>query len=163
MILGIDILQRLGVRIDARTRTAKPTVLVSSIKPGELWRVPACTAVVFSIGNPYEGQKKKILFESSDKLKQVIRGTTSLGSGQWLYIGLVNVGEEDQVLDPTWEISTAEVVEEEPDFLAGRTEKRDSLKSLRSCLKGRGGVYRSCWTNSRMCLWGETFSWGAWV
>ena len=29
---------------------------------------------------------------------------------------LENVGEEDQVLDPTWETGTAEVVEEEPDF-----------------------------------------------
>ena len=34
MILGMDILQRLGVKIDARAGTAKPTVLVSSIKPG---------------------------------------------------------------------------------------------------------------------------------
>ena len=124
MILGMDVLQRLGVRIDARTGTAKPTVLVSSIKPEESWRVPARTSVVFSIRNPYEGQKKKkILFEPSEKLPQVIRGTTSLGSGQRLYIRLENVGEEDQVLDPTWEIGTAEVVEEEPDFPTGREEE----------------------------------------
>ena len=59
MILGMDVLQRLGVRIDASIGTAKPTVLVSSIKPEELWRVPVRTSVVFSIRNPYEGQKKK--------------------------------------------------------------------------------------------------------
>ena len=59
MILDMDVLQRLGVRIDARTGAAKPTVLVSSIKPEESWRVPARTSVVFSIRNPYEGQKKK--------------------------------------------------------------------------------------------------------
>ena len=123
LILGMDVLQRLGVRIDARTGTVKPTVLVSSIKPEESWRVPARTSLVFSIRNPYEGQKKNILFEPSDKLPQVIRGTTSLGSGQWIYIRLENVGEEDQVLDPTWEIGTAEVVEEEPDFPAGREEE----------------------------------------
>ena len=58
MILGMDVLQRLGVRIDARTGTVKPTVLVSSIKPEESWRVEARTSVVFSIRNPYEGQKK---------------------------------------------------------------------------------------------------------
>ena len=63
--------------------------------------------------------EKKILFEPSDELPQVIRGTTSLGSGQRLYIRLENVGEEDQVLDPIWEIGTAEVIEEEPDFPAG--------------------------------------------
>ena len=28
MVLGMDVLQKLGVRIDARTRTAKPAVLV---------------------------------------------------------------------------------------------------------------------------------------
>ena len=39
MILGMDVIQRLGVRIDARTGTAKPTVLVSSIKPEESWMV----------------------------------------------------------------------------------------------------------------------------
>ena len=123
MILGMDVLQRLGVRIDARTGTAKPTVLVSSIKPEESWRVPARTAVVFSIRNPYEGQKKNILFEPSEKLPQVIRGTTSLGSGQQLYIRLENVGDEEQVLDPTWETGTAEVVEEELDFPTGREEE----------------------------------------
>ena len=72
MILGMDVLQRLGVCIDARTGTAKPTVLVSSIKPEESWRVPARTSVVFSIRNPYEGPKTKILFEPSEKLPQVI-------------------------------------------------------------------------------------------
>ena len=124
MILGMAVLQRLGVRIDTRTGTAKPTMLVSSIKPEESWKVPARTSVVFSIANPYEGQKKKkILFEPSEKLPPVIRGTTSLGYGQRLYVRLENVGEEDQVLDPTWEIGTAEVIEEEPDFPAGKEEE----------------------------------------
>ena len=58
MILGMDVLQRLGVRIDTRAGTAKPTMLVSRVKPGESWRVPARTSVVFSIANPYEGQGK---------------------------------------------------------------------------------------------------------
>ena len=49
----------------------------------------------------------------------MLRGTTSLGQGQRLYVRLENAGEEDQVIDPNWEISTVEVVEEEPDFPAG--------------------------------------------
>ena len=53
----------------------------------------------------------------------MIRGTTSLGHGQRLYIRLENVGEEDQVLDPNWEIGRAEFVEEEPDFPACREEE----------------------------------------
>ena len=33
MILGMDVLQRLGVRIDTKTGTAQPTMLVTKIKP----------------------------------------------------------------------------------------------------------------------------------
>ena len=33
MILGMDVLQRLGVRIDIKTGTAQPTMLVTKIKP----------------------------------------------------------------------------------------------------------------------------------
>ena len=98
MILGMDVLQRLGEKFDTRTGTANPTMLVSRIKPEESWRNPARTSVVFSIAKPYKGQGKKILFEPSEKLPQVIRGTTSLGHGQRLYVRLENVGEEDQVL-----------------------------------------------------------------
>ena len=129
MILGMDILQRLGVRIDVRTGTAKPTVLVSTIKPEESWRVPAHTSVVFSVRNPHEGHTKKILFEPSEKLPQVIRGTTSLGRGRQLYVRLENVREEDQVLDPTWEIGNIEVVEEEPDFPT-RKEEEEGLPEI---------------------------------
>ena len=39
-----------------------------------------------------KGRKKPILFEPSEKLPQVIRGTTSLGSGQWLYIRRLRLG-----------------------------------------------------------------------
>ena len=53
----------------------------------------------------------------------MIRGTTSLGHGQRLYVRLENVEEEDQVLDPTLETGTTEVVEEEPDFPAGKEEE----------------------------------------
>ena len=82
--------------------------------------------MVFSIKNPYgeqEREKRKILFEPSEKLPQMLRGTTSLGQGQRLYVRLENTGEEDQVIDPNWEIGTVEVVEEEPDFPAGGAEE----------------------------------------
>ena len=64
-------------------------------------------------------KKKKILFGPSENLPQMLRGTTSFGQGQRLYVRLENTGEEDQVIDPNWEIGTVEVVEEEPDFPAG--------------------------------------------
>ena len=59
MILGMEVLQRLGVRIDTKTSTAQPAMLVTKIKPVELWKVPVQTSVVFSIKNPYGEQKKK--------------------------------------------------------------------------------------------------------
>ena len=124
MILGMDVLQSLGVKIDTKTGIAKPTMLVTKIKPEGSWKVSAHTSVVFSIANPYrEQKKKKILFELSEKLPQMLRGTTSLGQGQRLYVRLENAREKDQVLDPNWEIGTVEVVEEEPDFPACREEE----------------------------------------
>ena len=64
MILGMDVLQRFGVRIDTRTGTAKPSMLVSSIKPEGSWKIPARTSVVFPITNPYRGQGKKMSFSN---------------------------------------------------------------------------------------------------
>ena len=75
MILGMDVLQRLGVKTDTKTGTAKP-MLVAKITPEGSWKVPARTSVVFSIANLYgEQKKKKILFEPSEKLPQMLRGT----------------------------------------------------------------------------------------
>ena len=37
IILGMDILQRLGVKIDTKAGVAEPTVLVSHIQPLETW------------------------------------------------------------------------------------------------------------------------------
>ena len=57
----------------------------------------SCSGIcgVFHQESLQRAEDKKILFEPSEKLPQVIRGTTSLGSGQRLYIRLENVGEED--------------------------------------------------------------------
>ena len=68
----------------------------------------------------------------------MIRGTTSLGQGQRLYVRLENAGEEDQVIDPNWEIGTVEVVEEEPDFLAGGAEE-EGLPEIPGELSGTQG------------------------
>ena len=78
------------------------------------------------------------MFEPSEKLPQILRGMTSLGQGQWLYVRLENTGEEDQVLDPNWEIGTVEVVEEEPDFPAGR-EEEEGLPEVPEELGGAQG------------------------
>ena len=58
IILGMDVLHRLGVKIDTKTGTAQPTMLVTKIKPEESWKVPARTSVVFSIKNPYGEQER---------------------------------------------------------------------------------------------------------
>ena len=41
MILGMDVLQRLGVKINTKTGTAQPTMLITKLKPEESWKVPA--------------------------------------------------------------------------------------------------------------------------
>ena len=57
-----------------------------------------------------------MLFEPSEKLPHDIRGMRSLGKENKIYIRLENTSEDDQVLNPEWEIGTAEIVEEEPDL-----------------------------------------------
>ena len=82
--------------------------------------------------------KTKILLEPSEKLPQMLRGTTSLGQGQRLYVRLKNTGEEDQKIDPNWEIGTVEAVKEEPDFPAGGAEE-EGLPEIPGELSGTQG------------------------
>ena len=120
VILGMDLLQQLGVKTKAGV--ADPTVLVSHVQPLETWRIPARKSLVFPIRNPFL-EKKSVLFESSDKLPSALRGTTSLGRGEKIYVRIENVSEEEQILNPDWEIGTMEVVEEEPDFPRAEAEE----------------------------------------
>ena len=53
VILGMDLLQRLGVKIDTKVGVAELTVLVSHVQPLETWRVPARKSVVFQVGIPF--------------------------------------------------------------------------------------------------------------
>ena len=82
MILGMDVLQRLGVRIDTKTGTAQPTMLVTKIKPEESWKVPARTSVVFSIKNPYGEQekKKKNLVRAKRETTTNVKGDNIVGA-----------------------------------------------------------------------------------
>ena len=57
-----------------------------------------------------------MLFKPSEKLPHAIRGTTSLGRGNKIYIRLENTSEEYQILNAEWKIGTAEIVEEELDL-----------------------------------------------
>ena len=41
VILGMDLLQRLGVKIDTKAGVAEPNVLVSHVQPLETWQIPA--------------------------------------------------------------------------------------------------------------------------
>ena len=58
IILGMDLLQRLGVKIDTKAGVAEPTVLVSYVQPLETWRTPARKSVVFPVRNPSLPPKK---------------------------------------------------------------------------------------------------------
>ena len=59
VILGMDLLQRLGVKIDAKAGVAEPTVLVSRVQPLETWRITARKSMVFLIRNPFPEKRKK--------------------------------------------------------------------------------------------------------
>ena len=59
VILGMYLLQRLGVKIDAKAGVAEPTVLVSHVQPLETWRIPARKSKVFLIRNPFPEKKTK--------------------------------------------------------------------------------------------------------
>ena len=97
-------------------------MLVSYVQPLETWRIPARKSVVFPVRNPFPVEKKNnnnnnnLLFEPSNKLLSALRGTTSLGRGEKIYVRIENISEEEQILNPDWEIGTMEVVEEQPDF-----------------------------------------------
>ena len=55
--------------------------------------------MVFPIRNPFPKKKNNILFEPSDKLPSALRGTTSLGRGEKIYVRFENVSEEEQILN----------------------------------------------------------------
>ena len=116
VILGMDVLWQLGVKNDTRAGTAEPTLVASLIHPQASWRVPARKSVVFAASNPFQGRERNVLFEPSEKLPHAIWGTTSLGRGNKLYIRLESTSVDDQVLNPEWEIGTAEIVKKEPDL-----------------------------------------------
>ena len=63
----------------------------------------------FSLDNPIPGNS--ILFEPSLKLPECIRGVPTLSSGKVMRIRLDNSSEEDQLIDPGWEIGTAQQVQ----------------------------------------------------
>ena len=116
VILGMDLLQRLVVKTDSKAGVAEPTVLVSHVQPLETSQVPARKSVVFQVRNPFPGKHRNVLFEPSEKLPAVIRGTTLLGQGGKMYVRLENTSDEEQILNPDWEIGTVEAVEEELDY-----------------------------------------------
>ena len=53
IILGMDLLQRMGVKIDAKAGVAEPTVLVPYVQQLETCRIPARKSMVFPIRNPF--------------------------------------------------------------------------------------------------------------
>ena len=109
VILGMDVMEQLGVHIDAGKKTAEPTILPTYIRPGVTWRIPARSSVLFHPKNPIpEG---KVLYEPSFKLPGAVRSVATLCEGAQLKIRLDNTGEEDQLINPEWEIGTVQTVE----------------------------------------------------
>ena len=123
VILGMNLLQRLGVKIDTKAGVAEPTVPVSHVQPLETWQVPARKSVVFQVRNLFPGKHRNVLFEPSEKLPAVIRGMTLLGQGEKMYVRLEDTSEEEKILNPDWETGTVEVVEEEPDYPSAEMEE----------------------------------------
>ena len=64
VILGIDLLQWLGVKIDTKAGVAEPTMLVSHVQPLETWRIPARKSLVFPIRNPIPEKKPKMFYSN---------------------------------------------------------------------------------------------------
>ena len=81
VILGIDLLQRLGVKIDTNAGVAELTVLVSHIQPLETWRVPARKSVVFQVKNPFPRKNKNVLFEPIEKFASSYKGNDLIMCG----------------------------------------------------------------------------------
>ena len=48
-----------GVKINTKTGTVQPTMLITKLKPEESWKVAARTSIVFSIKNPYDEQDRE--------------------------------------------------------------------------------------------------------
>ena len=46
-----------------------------------------------------------------------------MGQGEKVYVRLENTSDEEQILNPDWEIRTVEVVEEEHDYPMVETEE----------------------------------------
>ena len=87
VILGMDLLQRLRVKIDTKAGVAEPTILVSHVQPLETWWIPARKSVAFQVRNPFSGQHRDVLFEPNENLPALIRGTTLLGQGEGCMFG----------------------------------------------------------------------------
>ena len=60
VILGMDVLQQLGVKIDTRAGTAEPTLVSSLIRPQASWRVPTRKSVAFEVQNPFQEPSEKL-------------------------------------------------------------------------------------------------------
>ena len=104
VIIGMDILERLGVHIDARRRTAEPTIVTTYLRPQETWRIPAQSSVHFSLRNPiHEGVT---LFEPSEKLPAALRSVATISQGETIKIRIDNSSEDEQLIDSGWEIGT---------------------------------------------------------
>ena len=135
VILGMDILTRLGVKIDARNRRAVPTVVPTYVQAATSRRIPAQMSLILTVNNPLS-HEEDVLFEPSSSLPGNLRSTPVVGKGEKLHVRIENFGEETIVLTPEWTIGTLEVVEE--GIIYGNEKDEDhSLPVLPGSLTGK--------------------------
>ena len=111
MILGMDILERFQVQIDARERRAWPNLREN---PGVALvletncKIPAGKSKIFFVKNAIEGLT---LFEPDGRLPEGMIGVPTLSTGKRVAVQLDNLSKEDIILNPQWGIGKLYPVE----------------------------------------------------
>ena len=123
VILGMDVLMRFGVEIEASEGRAWPglpkrskQIPRSSLESpsdkamvlGVNVKIPAGKSRVFFMDNELEGL---VLFEPGLELPEGLQGIPSLGTGKKIAVQLDNHSEKDIVLNPQWTLGRAYAVQ----------------------------------------------------
>ena len=117
VILGMDVLSRLDVTVEARSGRAQPrqadqTWIFSILE--ENLKVPAGKSRVFFLRNEIPGL---VLFEPSVNLPEGLSGVPTLGEGSRVAVQLENHSDQDVKLSSQWQIGkffSVQLVVKEP-------------------------------------------------
>ena len=104
VILGMDIINRLNVQINGRSKDAFPQPESNSyevLKLNHKVVIPAGKSRVFFVANTVT---ELTLFEPSDRLPEGLIGLPTLSEGSRVAVQLDNLTEGDITLNPEWEV-----------------------------------------------------------